>query len=246
MTKVFACSGLQINQNTKNQLRFVATQQSKDDLNRKSHTEMITDEIKSSDEQNTIPATTDHDQPNTITMSRLKWETFEKIVTHLQLSHPTIFDSILMKALNLTESEFNDIVVDDGMSACDTSTVFTDPKPDMEIETAGNMMVGARNQQRDAFLKARIGEGIDDTLRTMKKEEKIDCKGLVNEAKKNGNSQSFIELLETYPGEVGLVWRSLRAIKDLVMNDKEKRLFARGGGIELIIDSMRNYERCVR
>ena len=71
-------------------------------------------------------------------------------------------------------------------------------------------MAGARNQHRDTFLKARISEGIDDTQRTMKKAEIVDCRAVVAKAKKEGGVKPLAELLEIHGGEVGVIWRCLR------------------------------------
>jgi len=133
-------------------------------------------------------------------LTRSGWTFFENeqmlLLTSTTLTTQTT-QSILSNHLDLSIAEFDEIESSDGASTVgDDSTVFTDPNK-LDEKAAGNMMAGARNQHRDTFLKARIGEGIDDSLRTMKREEAVDCKAVVAAAKKEVSTHRLIAYLDS-------------------------------------------------
>ncbi|GMI49781.1 hypothetical protein ScalyP_jg10267 [Parmales sp. scaly parma] len=168
----------------------------------------------------------------------------------LQSSHPTVFRQILSK-LELSSDEFEDAVA---VSAVDLennalgddqsqSTVYTNPNA-LEDADAGNYL--NRNQGRDTFLKARIGEGIDDQLATMKKDAVCDCKTVVSAAKEANTMTAYINNLLNYPDEIGVLWRTVRILKDKTLNSNElatsnKEEIATLNGIELITSSMSSF-----
>jgi len=196
----------------------------------------------SSDRGEVDPAQSEQEQTHT--------NIFRSIAMTLQSSHPTVFRQILSK-LELSSDEFEDAVA---VSAVDLennalgddqsqSTVYTNPNA-LEDADAGNYL--NRNQGRDTFLKARIGEGIDDQLATMKKDAVCDCKAVVSAAKEANTMTAYINNLLNYPDEIGVLWRTVRILKDKTLNSNElatsnKEEIATLNGIELITSSMSSF-----
>ena len=88
-----------------------------------------------------------------VMVSRMKYDTYAKIVELLEAKHPTIFDMILTNDLNLTTAEFKEIEADDGTSSVgDDSTVFTDPGKDMDMNTGKKLRGDEGLQQNNCTL----------------------------------------------------------------------------------------------
>ncbi len=130
-------------------------------------------------------------------------------------------------------------VEEETASQAETSSTFTEA-PLVTEEEAGTMMMESRNAQRDAFFKARIAHGIDDSKK-IDLAPKLDCKAVVSAAEKQG-ALHVLNAMQMYPEMEAVQRRSLKALITMTVEDDVRQELGALSAVRLVSDVMSRYE----